>query len=46
MIRIIGLVNDDANSLVTVHRFANLFEEVLLPIMDENHFNTFVENAD
>lgn len=45
MIRIISLVNDDTNTFMTMHMFADLFEKVLFPLFEQTHFDRFIGHA-
>lgn len=45
VLRIMSLVNGDANPIMSFHSFKVLFSEVLLPLFDPQHFERFCLNA-
>jgi hypothetical protein len=46
VLKVMALVNDDANTYMTMARFRPLFEKVLLPLFRDVHFNNFLDNAE
>ena len=45
MVRIMGTMNGDANPQMTIHLFAELFEQIMLPMFKPEHYDSLVADA-